>query len=73
MPNIPIKPPPNPLAWLWKLALAIVFVAASIIALMTRDLPDPDTFYNIRRVMAITLVLLGIVAISGMSRWWIRR
>ena len=71
--ELPKYLPPRPTAWLWKLSLAIIVVAGAFIFILSQKLPDQNATANIRRIIAFTLVAVGICAISATAGRWIKR
>ena len=59
--------------WLWKLAVVIALVAGGFVALLARDLPDPASATDIRKVVAVALVAIGVCVISATSGLWLKR
>jgi hypothetical protein len=64
---------PKPTAWLWKVAGAIVVAAGAIIFVISRDMANPMSMYLIRRVIALTLIAVGVCAIAATAGRWTSR
>lgn len=62
-----------PTGWLWWWALAIAIVGTFFVLMLRQQLPDPDVMPRIRLTVMVTLVAVGICAISATAHWWTHR
>ena len=64
---------PRPTAWLWSTAGVIIIIAAGLILMLRKELPDPEVRGKINRVIAAASLGVGLCVISALSGRWVRR
>ena len=64
----------SPTRWLWWAALLIGAVGAGLAVLRTNmGSVDPSIHEQVRFIVALTVLAVGICIISATSRWWMSR